>query len=129
MLDPKGTVEKDSNLIRPYISIYDTTLRDGAQVSMEAYTISFRKVQRYLYCDVTMEVTFKLNKPPIKLMCIICGAICFQMVGISFTLAGKLKIVDAFVELGQLLGLQIFWWEKSLDFFFIVIKMRMFFLL
>ena len=35
----------------------------------------------------------------------IFGGICFQMVGISLTLADKLKIADALVELGQLLGL------------------------
>lgn len=35
-MDPKETVEtKESDLVKPYISIYDTTLRDGAQVSTE----------------------------------------------------------------------------------------------
>ena len=95
---------QNSNLFKPYMSIYDPTLRDGALVSIEAYRISFRKVLRYLYCDVTME-TFKINKPPIKLMSMIFGGICFQMVGISPTLGDKLKIIDALVELGELLGL------------------------
>ena len=94
---------------------------------MEAYTISFRNIQRYIYCDVTVE-TFKINKPLIKLICMIFGGICFQMVGISLTLADKLKIADALVELGQFLGLHIFWVEESVDFCFIVIKIRMFFL-
>jgi hypothetical protein len=33
-MDPKETVAtEESDLVKPYISIYDTTLRDGAQVS------------------------------------------------------------------------------------------------
>ena len=41
-MDPKETmVTKDSNLVKPYISIYDTTLRDGAQVSLEILNNSF----------------------------------------------------------------------------------------